>query len=82
MPELPQNGPITVPQTATIQCALRTSRADLRNGEIRKAGSRIKLQEQPFKVLQILLEKPWKPRVARRGNLQSRIWPEGELWGL
>ena len=38
--------------------------ADLRTGEIRKAGSRVKLQDQPFKVLQILLENP--------GNVVSR----------
>jgi hypothetical protein len=31
---------------------------DLRSGELRKSGSRIKLQEQPFKVLQALLERP------------------------
>jgi len=31
---------------------------DLRSGEVRKSGRRIKLQDQPFKVLQILLEQP------------------------
>jgi eukaryotic-like serine/threonine-protein kinase len=48
--------------------------ADLRVGEIRRAGSRIKLQDQPFKILQILLEKPGN--VVSREELQSRIWPE------
>ena len=48
--------------------------ADLRVGEIRKAGARIKLQDQPFKVLQILLEKPGN--IVSREELQSRIWPE------
>lgn len=48
--------------------------ADLRVGEIRKAGSRIRLQDQPFKILQILLEKPGN--VVSREELQSRIWPE------
>jgi DNA-binding winged helix-turn-helix (wHTH) protein/Tol biopolymer transport system component len=40
---------------------------------VRKSGSRIKLQEQPFKVLQILLEHPGD--VVTRDELQSRIWP-------
>ena len=48
--------------------------ADLRCGEIRKSGSRIKLQDQPFKVLQILLERPGD--LVTREELQSRIWPE------
>lgn len=48
--------------------------ADLRTGEIRRAGSRVKLQDQPFKVLQILLENPGN--VVSREELQSRIWPD------
>ena len=48
--------------------------ADLKSGEIRKSGSRIKLQDQPFKVLQILLEKPGG--VVSREELQARIWPD------
>ncbi len=48
--------------------------ADLHSGEIRKSGSRIKLQDQPFKVLQILLEHPGA--LVTREELRSRIWPE------
>src|SRR5580692_6076774 len=48
--------------------------ADLRSGEIRKAGCRIKLQEQPFKILLILLENPGG--IVSREELQSRIWPD------
>lgn len=48
--------------------------ADFRAGEIRRAGHRIKLQDQPFKVLQILLENPGD--VVSREVLQSRIWPD------
>ncbi len=48
--------------------------ADLPSGEVRKSGSRIKLQDQPFKVLQILLEHPGN--LVTREELQSRIWPE------
>jgi DNA-binding winged helix-turn-helix (wHTH) protein len=32
--------------------------ADLSAGELRKGGSRIRLQEQPFQILAMLLERP------------------------
>src|SRR5580693_8250500 len=48
--------------------------ADLHAGEIRKFGSRIKLQDQPFRVLEILLEH--RGELVTREELQSRIWPE------
>src|SRR5579863_2140875 len=47
--------------------------ADLLAGEVRRGGERIKLQDQPFKVLQILLERPGD--LVTREELQSRIWP-------
>ncbi len=46
---------------------------DLRNGEVRKRGFRIKLQDQPFHVLQILLEHPGE--LVTREELQRQIWP-------
>jgi eukaryotic-like serine/threonine-protein kinase len=48
--------------------------ADLLSGEIRKAGNRIRLQEQPFKVLRILLEHAGD--LVTREQLQTQIWPE------
>ena len=46
---------------------------DLRAGELRNGGIRIRLQEQPLLVLQTLLEKPGE--VVTREELQQRIWP-------
>jgi TolB-like protein/DNA-binding winged helix-turn-helix (wHTH) protein len=46
---------------------------DLRAGELRKHGIRIKLQDQPFQILQILLEHP--AEVVTRDELQRRLWP-------
>jgi len=46
---------------------------DLRAGELRKQGLKIKLQDQPFQLLQILLERPGE--VVTREELQQRIWP-------
>jgi len=46
---------------------------DLRAGELRKRGSKVKLQEQPFQVLALLLERPGD--VVTRDELQRRLWP-------
>lgn len=46
---------------------------DHRAGELRKGGIRIRLQEQPFLVLQALLENPGE--IVTREELQRRIWP-------
>jgi TolB-like protein/Flp pilus assembly protein TadD len=46
---------------------------DLRAGELRKQGTRIKLQEQPFQVLQALLAQPGQ--LITREELQQKIWP-------
>ena len=50
---------------------------DTRSGELRKAGSRVKLQDQPLKVLTALLERPGE--VVTREELKRRIWPEDSL---
>ena len=46
---------------------------DLVAGELRRSGSRVKLQEQPFQVLALLLEKPGD--VVTREDLRNRLWP-------
>jgi TolB-like protein/DNA-binding winged helix-turn-helix (wHTH) protein len=46
---------------------------DLRNGEVRKHGLKIRLQDQPFHVLQILLEHSGE--LVSREELQRQIWP-------
>ena len=46
---------------------------DLRAGELRKNGLRIRLQEQPFQVLAILLERP--RGLVTRDELRKRLWP-------
>jgi TolB-like protein/DNA-binding winged helix-turn-helix (wHTH) protein/Flp pilus assembly protein TadD len=45
----------------------------LQSGELRKAGVRIRIQQQPLKVLETLLERP--DEVVTRDELRSRIWP-------
>jgi DNA-binding winged helix-turn-helix (wHTH) protein len=46
---------------------------DLRAGELRKQGLRIKLQEQPLQVLAMLLQHPGD--VVTREELQKKLWP-------
>ena len=46
---------------------------DAESGELRKQGIKVRLQEQPFQVLQVLLERPGK--IVTREELQQRIWP-------
>ena len=46
---------------------------DVRAGELRNGGTRIRLQEQPLQVLQALLENPGE--IVTREELQKRIWP-------
>ena len=45
---------------------------DLRAGELRKNGLKIKLQEQPFLILAMLLEHPGE--IVTREELQQRLW--------
>src|SRR5579862_3242023 len=47
--------------------------ANIRTGELTKHGKRLRLQEQPFRLLTILLEKPGE--LVTREELRSRLWP-------
>ena len=46
---------------------------DPETGELRKQGLKVRLQEQPFQILKILLEHPGK--VVTREELRQQIWP-------
>src|SRR6201988_3959143 len=46
----------------------------LQSGEVRKAGLRIRVQQQPMKLLEILLERPGE--IVTREELRSRVWDE------
>src|SRR6266436_5860149 len=49
-----------------------TFEVDLRVGELRKQGKRLRLQDQPFQVLSVLLQRPGD--VVTREELRSQIW--------
>ena len=46
---------------------------DLQAGELRRRGVKVKLQQQPFQVLAMLLERPGE--VVTREEIQKRLWP-------
>jgi DNA-binding winged helix-turn-helix (wHTH) protein len=47
--------------------------ADLRSGELRRQGHRLKLQEKPFQVLAALLSRPGE--LVTREELRQSLWP-------
>ena len=47
---------------------------DLRAGELYRSGRKVKLQEQPFRILAMLLEHPGE--LVTRGELRQRLWSE------
>jgi len=51
-----------------------TYEVSLQSGEVRKSGLRIRVQQQPMKLLQILLERPGE--VVTREELRSRVWTD------
>jgi len=57
--------------TGTIQFSV--FELDLRAGELRRNGSKVRLQEQPLQVLVSLLERPGE--VVSREELRGRLWP-------
>jgi DNA-binding winged helix-turn-helix (wHTH) protein/Tol biopolymer transport system component len=46
---------------------------DTKAGELRRNGSRVRLQEQPLQVLLVLLEHPGE--IVSREQLRKRLWP-------
>jgi TolB-like protein/DNA-binding winged helix-turn-helix (wHTH) protein len=48
--------------------------ADLHTRELRKHGLRVKVQEQPFQVLAMLLARPGE--LVTREEIRSRLWPQ------
>ena len=46
---------------------------DLATGELRKSGARVRLQDQPLRILQALLETPGE--MVTREQLRDRLWP-------
>src|SRR5262249_7757994 len=50
---------------------------DFQRRELRKEGRRLRLQEQPFQILQSLVESPGE--VVSREEIRKRLWPDGSV---
>ena len=50
---------------------------DLCGGELRKGGHRVRLQEQPFRILRMLLDSPGE--VVSREDIRKRLWPDNTV---
>ena len=50
---------------------------DTRAGDLRKGGTRIRLQEQPLRILRLLLER--RGEVVLREEIRSALWPNGTV---
>jgi Tol biopolymer transport system component/DNA-binding winged helix-turn-helix (wHTH) protein len=61
------------PELSSVVVRFDVFEIDLRAGELRKEGRLVKLQEQPFRVLSLLLERPGE--VVTRNELRQNLWP-------
>jgi TolB-like protein/DNA-binding winged helix-turn-helix (wHTH) protein/Tfp pilus assembly protein PilF len=68
-----QGEPMNPPASSSRKVRTGLFEIDLAAGELRKNGRRLPLQEQPFRVLAMLLERPGE--VVTRQELQARLWP-------
>lgn len=66
MPTLPDNRSPRIARFGVFEL-------DLAAGELRKNGAKLRLQEQPFQVLALLLERSGE--VVTREDLRQKLWP-------
>src|SRR5947207_4411830 len=57
----------------SLRVRFRQFEMDESTGELRKDGIKVRLQEQPLQILQILLEHPGE--LVTREELRKRVWP-------
>jgi serine/threonine protein kinase/Tol biopolymer transport system component len=50
---------------------------NLRSGELSKNGEKVRLQEQSFRILAMLLERPGE--LVMRGDIQKKLWPNDTI---
>ena len=65
---------MTATKAACPAARFGTFEIDLESRELRKRGMRIRLEDKPFQILEILLERPG--HVVTRQTLRQKLWPE------
>ncbi len=61
------------PATTTARFRVGDFEVDLRSGELRQNGDKVRLQERPFQILAALLERPGE--MVTREEIQRKLWP-------
>ena len=69
---LSKTGSVTMPPTLPPVVRFGNFEVDLRAGELRKEGNKVRLQEQPYLLLTVLLESAGE--VVTREELRKRLW--------
>ena len=67
--------PLSSSKASSKQLRFGLYEVDLDRGTLVRQGSPVRLQEQPFRVLALLLEAPGK--ILSREEIRKKIWPEG-----
>ncbi len=67
-------GPINDVQSAAPVVRFGTFEVNLDSRELRKHGMRIRLEEKPFRILELLLERAGN--VVSRRTLREKLWPD------
>jgi len=62
-----------VPAKSSQSIRFREFELDLRTGELRRNGDKFYLQDKPFQILALLLERPGQ--LVTRDELMKRLWP-------
>src|SRR5258708_37016539 len=62
------------PQSEAPEVRFGTFEVNLRSRELRKHGMRVRLEEKPFQILELLLERAG--HVVTRRTLHERLWPD------
>jgi TolB-like protein len=65
---------MTATKAAYSAARFGTFEVDLELRELRKRGLRIRLEEKPFQILELLIERPG--HVVTRRTLREKLWPE------
>src|SRR5271170_4088662 len=68
------------PLRQTLVVRFGTYEVCFQSGEVRRAGVRIRIQQQPLKLLEVLLEHPGE--AVSREELRSRVWPNESFGDL
>ena len=65
-----------MPETSSITRVIRFGvfELDLRTGELRKKGAKIKLDGQPIQILMLLLERPGE--LLTHEEIRAKLWPD------